>query len=73
MPDEPTPPLRAGEAPPDNAVTDLARWAGLPCDESRAERLRPLLMAQRERMQRFYDEDVDGLEFDFLQPRAGGR
>ncbi|BBK31794.1 hypothetical protein EDC65_0597 [Stella humosa] len=48
----------------------VAEWAGLPCDEARAARLHGLLVAQKERMQRFYDEDVAGFEFDFLMPRG---
>lgn len=50
-------------------VLAVARWAGLPCDEARAVRLRPFLVAQKKRMRRLYDEDVTSLEFDFLMPR----
>ncbi len=50
-------------------VRPVAEWAGLPCDDARAARLQPFLSEQKARMQRFYDEDVSGFEFDFLTPR----
>ena len=64
--------LHAGEAPTTAKVETIASWAGLPCDAARARRLEPLLAAQRERMQRLYDEPVEGCEFDFLKPREDG-
>jgi hypothetical protein len=54
---------------PQSSVRPVAEWAGLPCDDARAERLHRFLAAQKARMQRFYDEDVTGFEFDFLTPR----
>lgn len=53
-----------------SSVRPVAEWAGLPCDDARAGRLHPFLADQRARMQRLYQEDVTGLEFDFLMPRA---
>ena len=52
-----------------SVVRPVAEWAGLPCDDERARRLQPFLREQKARMQRFYDEDVVGFEFDFLAPR----
>lgn len=52
-----------------SVVRPVAEWAGLPCDDERALRLQPFLREQKVRMQRFYDEDVGGFEFDFLVPR----
>jgi hypothetical protein len=51
------------------SVRTVAEWAGLPCDDARAGRLHPFLAAQKARMQRLYEEDVTGVEFDFLAPR----
>lgn len=51
------------------AARVVAEWAGLPCDDARAARLLPFLAEQKARMRRFYAEDVDGHEFDFLMPR----
>jgi hypothetical protein len=53
-----------------SAVRPVAEWAGLPCDDARAGRLQPFLVAQKARMQRLYEEDVTGFEFDFLRPQA---
>lgn len=55
--------------PTSAVVRTVAEWAGLPCDGDRAVRLQPLLTEQKARMQRFYDEDVTGFEFDFLVHR----
>ncbi len=55
---------------PPSSVRPVAEWAGLPCDDARAGRLHPFLAEQKARMQRFYDEDVTGFEFDFLTPRG---
>ena len=52
-----------------SSVRPVAEWAGLPCDDDRAGRLHPFLVEQKARMQRFYAEDVEGFEFDFLMPR----
>ena len=54
---------------PLSSVRPVAEWAGLPCDDARTVRLHPFLADQKARMQRFYDEDVTGFEFDFLTPR----
>lgn len=54
---------------PLSSVRPVAEWAGLPCDDARAGRLRPLLADQKARIQRMYEEDVTGFEFDFLTPR----
>ena len=35
-----------------SAVRPVAEWAGLPCDDARADRLHPFLADQRARMQR---------------------
>ena len=52
-----------------SAVRPVAEWAGLPCDDARADRLHPFLADQKARMQRLYEEDVTDFEFDFLTPR----
>lgn len=57
------------DEPLPSVVRTVAEWAGLPCDDDRALRLQPFLHEQKVRMQRFYAEDVDGFEFDFLAPR----
>jgi hypothetical protein len=55
---------------PLSTVRPVAEWAGLPCDDARAGRLHPFLAAQKTRMQRLYEEDVTGFEFDFLMPQG---
>ena len=57
------------QPPTPSVVRPVAEWAGLPCDDARAVRLAPFLAEQKARMQRFYDEDLTGFEFDFLTPR----
>ncbi len=65
--------IDAGESPDAAGTEVVARWAALPCDAARARRLQPLLEAQRQRMQRLYDEDVDGFEYAFLERDEAGR
>ena len=55
--------------PPLSSVRPIAEWAGLPCDDDRARRLHLFLVEQKVRMQRLYEEAVEGFEFDFLVPR----
>jgi hypothetical protein len=54
---------------PLSSVRPVAEWAGLPCDDARAGRLHRFFADQKARMERFYDEDVTGFEFDFLMSR----